>query len=623
MATTYENFDLLIDSGPSGFRARVLRSLAGDATTPFELPFDNDELTAFFEQTLGLELVEENGAGVAQAMGVQEFGSRLYQAVFAGAVGTCLLRSLDEARRRQVGLRIRLRLAHDLTTLNDLPWEYLYAPTLRRYLALSDQTPLVRYLETEQGVQPLPVQPPLTVLAVLASPCDWAQLSVDKEWSRLQSALANLQQAGLIRLERLPAATLDALQARLRLTPVHVLHFVGHGYFGEEQGGVVFETETGTSRLVSAETLGMLLHDHTSLRLVFLNACEGARSQRSDPFAGVAQRLVQQGLPAVLAMQFPVGDQAAIALSSTFYRALADGLPADTALGEARKDIAAQGDAMEWGTPVLFSRSDDNRLIELPHTGPSQEIDLQPFEPKTVSVPGGPFVMGSQPGPGVSPHETPQHSLVLPAFRIGKFPVTNEQYERFVSQTGRLVAPEMGWEGQKPPADKLAHPATGLSWYDALAYCRWLSSQTGRTYTLPTEAQWEKAARGVDGRVYPWGDAWEAGRSNAGGSDTSPVEAYQPQSVYGCHDMVGNVRQWTLALWGERLAEPDARYRYPLHPDDQNNKTISDQVRRIWRGSSYSDPAGQHRCAARGAQLPNRTGSPEKWLGFRVALMET
>ena len=85
----------------------------------------------------------------------------------------------------------------------------------------------------------------------------------------------------------------------------------------------------------------MLLHDHETLRLIFLNACQGAQGGRSDPFAGVAQRLVQQGAPAVLAMQFPVSDAAAIALAQAFYQALADGLPADTALSQARKAIAA------------------------------------------------------------------------------------------------------------------------------------------------------------------------------------------------------------------------------------------------------------------------------------------
>ena len=171
----------------------------------------------------------------------------------------------------------------------------------------------------------------------------------------------------MIALERLGAATLPALQARLRRGPVDLLHFVGHGFFDAQTntGGLVFENELGGHEIATAETLSMLLHDHEALRLVFLNTCQGAQGGRSDPFAGIAQRLVQQGVPAVLAMQFPVSDAAAAALSQAFYQALADGLPADSALSEARKAIAARGNEREWATPVLFSRSGDNRLFEL------------------------------------------------------------------------------------------------------------------------------------------------------------------------------------------------------------------------------------------------------------------
>ena len=283
----------------------------------------------------------------------------------------CLMRSLDEANRRGAGLRIRLRIDERLPALADLPWEYLYAPELVRFLALSDDTPLVRYLEVPRSAQPLPISPPLTVLAVLSNPQDVEPLAVEREWTLLQAALQGLEERNLVRLERLPAATLEALQARLRNQTaggVHIVHFVGHGFFDDAQnlGGLIFEDEQRRSRVVLAATMGMLLHDHDALRLVFLNACEGATSGRSNSFAGVAQQLVQQGVPVVLAMQFPVSDRAAIALSQEFYRSLSDGLPADAALSEARKAIASQGKGYEWGTPVLFSRSEDNRLIELP-----------------------------------------------------------------------------------------------------------------------------------------------------------------------------------------------------------------------------------------------------------------
>lgn len=370
MTTTYLNFDLLVDRSPIGssYRARVIQSPAGEAVTDFSLPFTEDELANVGWRTAnGVRHLGAAPDGVSPALDLRGYGARLYGAAFAGRVGLCLRRSLDEAERRGVGLRIRLRLDAGVLDLAVLPWEFLFAPDLERFLALSDLTPIVRYIELDRPVQPLRAHLPLTIVAVISNPSDANPLAVESEWRRLQEALDPLIQRGVITLERLEAATLTALQARLRRGSVDLLHFVGHGSFDAQSntGGLVFEKGNGRAEMVTAETLGMLLHDHEALRLIFLNACEGAQGGRSDPFAGVAQRLVQQGAPAVLAMQFPVTDVAAIALSQVFYQALADGLPADTALSQARKAIRAAGNDREWATPVLFSRSDDNRLFDL------------------------------------------------------------------------------------------------------------------------------------------------------------------------------------------------------------------------------------------------------------------
>ncbi len=366
----YADFDLLVDRGspPTGYRARVIQSPAGEAVTDFTLPFSSAELADFLQ---GIDQAEPRrraaSAEAGPTLDPRTFGTRLYDAVFAGPVGLCLRRSLDEVARRGVGLRLRLRLAAGALDLAELPWEFLFARDLGRFLALSDLTPLVRYSELDRPSQPLRAQLPLTVLAICASPSDLAPLAVGREWQNLQDALAPLIQRGALVLERLPAATLPALQERLRRGPVDLLHFVGHGFFDRQSntGGLVFENARGRTEVVTAETLGVLLHDHEALRLIFLNACQTAEAGPRDPFAGVAQRLVQQGAPAVLAMQFPVSDDAAAALAQTFYQALADGLPADAALSQARKAIAAQGNAQEWATPVLFSRADDNRLFDL------------------------------------------------------------------------------------------------------------------------------------------------------------------------------------------------------------------------------------------------------------------
>ena len=202
---------------------------------------------------------------------------------------------------------------------------------------------------------------------MISSPADYPGLDVENEWSRLNQALAGLIEKGQVRLERLADARLSVLQRRLRGGEYHVLHFIGHGGFdpATQDGVLVLCDEAGKGRLVSAEHLGTLLHDHRSMRLVVLNACEGSRSSRADPFAGVAQTLVQQGVPAVIAMQFEITDQAAITFAEEFYAATAGGYPVDAALAAARKAIFAAGNDIEWGTPVLFLRAPDGRLFSV------------------------------------------------------------------------------------------------------------------------------------------------------------------------------------------------------------------------------------------------------------------
>ncbi len=386
-APSYANFVLLITQSPQGYQARVIDFPCGDdAVADFTLSPEWMDLGDSLWRTPGasrhLGLVE------GETLDATELGHRLYDVVFAGEVGTSLVRNLERADNR---LRIVLRLDKGLAALAALPWEFLYSSHLKRYLSPSAETPFVRYLEVATGGRMQPAPPPLVVLGVLSNPAGVESLDVEREWARVQDAVSTLGKER-IRLERVPA-TWTALQSRLRQGGAHVLHFIGHGVFDDEtnQGSLLFEDDSGQPTLVSADRFKVLLHDQADLRLVFLNACEGAKGGRSDFFAGVAQQLVQQGVPAVVAMQFPVTDTAALTLSREFYKALADGYPVDAAVGEARKAIFGLGDSLEWGTPVLFSRSQDNRLIELPEGDFHPIIPRQPFEPETVLIPAGSF----------------------------------------------------------------------------------------------------------------------------------------------------------------------------------------------------------------------------------------
>jgi formylglycine-generating enzyme required for sulfatase activity len=249
-----------------------------------------------------------------------------------------------------------------------------------------------------------------------------------------------------------------------------------------------------------------------------------------------------------------------------------------------------------------------------------QVISVQYFEPETCYIPEGPFWLGSMEGLGIPVHEIPQHEVSLPAYRIGKYPVTNAQYEEFICQTGTLVAPSMGWDGQRVPTGSESYPVTGVTWFDALAYCQWLSAKTGRKYSLPSEAQWEKTCRGGSKTFYPWGDEFDPQRCNHGRPNIASVDAYPAQNEYGCFDLVGNVRQWTCTLWGEKRIAPDPKYAYPWRDDRRNDLNASRQVRRVVRGSSMKDDVALLRCSVRSGQAPDDVGLPGARHSFRVVM---
>jgi formylglycine-generating enzyme required for sulfatase activity len=379
----YLNFDLAIERSGDHYRARVLQSCAGEGSVEFALPFGEYELKYLLLQMghhLGGSERHVHPSDSPELAAAKEFGTKLFSAVFQRDVYACLYASLNEARSSEQGLRVLLRLPPELTSL---PWEYLYNPDWNQFFALALDTPLVRYLELTPPLHPLTIQPPLRVLVVIASPGDFAPLDVEREWRDLQAALQPLVERRLVKVDLLETPTLVALQSQLRRgKKYHIFHFIGHGQFSERQqdGRLVFCDEQGRGYLLSGQTLGTLLHNHPSLRLALLNACEGARTAQNDPFAGVAQTLVQMGLPAVIAMQYAISDSAAVRFAREFYLALADGYEVDAALTEARTAVFASQGSAEWGTPVLFTRVQDGRVFDVALPLPSSTQPLRSLE---------------------------------------------------------------------------------------------------------------------------------------------------------------------------------------------------------------------------------------------------
>lgn len=232
----------------------------------------------------------------------------------------------------------------------------------------------------------------------------------------------------------------------------------------------------------------------------------------------------------------------------------------------------------------------------------SQYWSLPYGEPQWVTIPAGEFWMGSDPGaPDAFEDEQPAHRLFLPEFQMARTPVTNAQYGLYVQATS--TATPQHWEDGQPPKEKLEHPVVYVSWHDACGYCAWLSKVIGKPVRLPTETEWEKAARGDrDKRVYPWGETFDVVKCNNRGlglDDTTPVGIFPAgSSPCGCLDMAGNVWEWTCSLWGEDLYNPT--FKYPYDPNDgREDLSAPDEIRRVLRGGAFWAGHQYVRCAAR------------------------
>ncbi len=365
----YLNFDLQLERDGHGYRARVLASPGGQtAGVPFVHPFSELEVENFVLRVGNRKRGVRGGAAMTMASTAAAFGARLFEATFTGDVAGCLHRSLAVTDNDRSGLRIRLHLV-DCPELADLPWEYLHDASRQRFLCLSERTPLVRYLPLPDPVRPLPVAGPVRILAVISNPeVDADVLNVEAEWDNLGVAVAGPRAAGRIMLDRLARPTLADLHRALGRHEYHVLHFIGHGRFNPAlgQGELLFADDQDRALAVTGSSLATILHDHRSLRLAVLNACEGARSGTADVFAGTAQTLIRQGVPAVVAMQFEISDPAAIAFSEGFYEAIAAKRPLDAATATGRTRVYAQTNGgVEWATPVLYTRSADTTIFEI------------------------------------------------------------------------------------------------------------------------------------------------------------------------------------------------------------------------------------------------------------------
>jgi formylglycine-generating enzyme len=256
-----------------------------------------------------------------------------------------------------------------------------------------------------------------------------------------------------------------------------------------------------------------------------------------------------------------------------------------------------------------------------------------PSLPPVTQIAAGEFVMGADDG---ETDERPPHRAYIDEFAIGSFPVTNVEYGSFVSETGypspavrvlplivsgsyegefRALAAPYAWKNGTPPEGRDRHPVTLVGFEDAIAYCGWLAGKTGKPVRLPTEAEWERAARaGIDGKRFPWGDTLDAKRAHflpeacvKAEFGTAAVGSYPPND-FQLHDMSGNVWEWVSDWYAPNYYER-AQYQNPLGPETG--------LMRIVRGGAWVNADGRYlRCGYR-HKVPPDTYSYS--IGFRIA----
>jgi CHAT domain-containing protein len=364
----YLDFELRIGPGSgSEYPIAASCSLAGEARETTHFPIEDQELEKHLRdlQNALLRASEKGRVGLSsEEQSVQDLGRSLFDALVTGEVRSRYDVSKEIAIREGKGLRLKLYIRPP--ELATLPWEFLYDPRQGDYVCLSLQILIVRYLELAQSIKPLAVKPPLRILGMAANPQDLPPLDVGQEKRRVEQAIQDLRAKGLVTLTWLQGQTWRHLSQAMQSGPWHIFHFIGHGGFDRDagQGFIALADEEGKSHHMTSIKLGRLLADHRSLRLVLLNACEGALGNERDVFSSTATTLARRGIPAVLAMQYKITDRGAIELTRSFYEALARSMPVDAAVAEARKAISiAVENSVEWGAPVLYMRASDGILF--------------------------------------------------------------------------------------------------------------------------------------------------------------------------------------------------------------------------------------------------------------------
>jgi hypothetical protein len=362
------NFELEIVALPDGtYRSRVQKmpiEWIADVPpeTTFAIPFESNEFSRLMA-TLSGDRPASADERRAEAI---RFGEAMFDSLVSGAVATAYDESIKMAITGNEHLRIRLVLDR-AGKIAQLPWEFLHNG--RDFLTMSRSTPIVRYPRQTTQRRRLELELPVRILVMIANPVDMPPLNVQEEREILERATASLRAAGFIELEFLEDATLQNLQRKLREKEYHIFHYVGHSGYEESTGigWLSLEDRIGekSHEPVEGELLARELSEENTIRLVVLNSCHGARQNELNPAGGIASSLVARGIPAVVANQFQISNEAATIFAEEFYTSITESLPVDEATAEGRRAVAGALNNTEWATPVLYLRATDGNLFDI------------------------------------------------------------------------------------------------------------------------------------------------------------------------------------------------------------------------------------------------------------------
>lgn len=344
----------------------MCESPAGGATARVEVPFSASDLSSSLHD-LELALIRSYSPVVTRRTVSPQKSALGFGQQLARVLLTDDTRLVFEGCRRlakESRSRLRVLLETDGATVGQIPWEFAVDPLVRDdYVAL--RFSFSRHLRVAAPMPPLAVAAPLRVLGVHAHPSD--RPALDAETERQGVAALGDVNPDLVEVTWFEGDRWSDLSETLRQGGWHILHFIGHGGFDEEAGSgfVEMTRDDGTAQQVPARLLGAAAAQTGDLRLVVLNACESASSGDAGTSSSTAAKLMAEGIPAVVAMQYEITDLAAVTFAQRFYESLAKGRPVDQAVTEGRRSVLLSHRSLEWATPVLFLASREARLFDV------------------------------------------------------------------------------------------------------------------------------------------------------------------------------------------------------------------------------------------------------------------